>query len=407
MISGRSCKGFLVFLIFLVVFSLSNSQIALTPAESASSELEKKISREEKNMERLQQQVNVHKKAVTEMKKQEKGVLQQLSVYDQKRKLAQQKITLLELKQQKVKETIEDLKSKISDSEVKLASMKSLLEERLVSIYKYGGTAELSLLISAPTAHETLTTSYLLKKITRQDQQMIEEMEKTRTVLQTSCLEMEEQDRMLKSQAQEILQQKDHYQDETKKRSTLLSNLRKKKEMHLQAAKELERTQKEIQNQITLLMAKKRKQEEARKASSSAGKLPVTYHRPGAKLSWPVKGRITSSFGTRVHPVFKTKSMHTGIDIDAKRGDPVKAAGSGEVLYSGWLRGYGQIIILDHGSDMTTVYAHLDQSLVSEGDRVKAGNVIGKVGSTGVATGAHLHFEVRIDGEARNPMKYL
>ncbi|HPI98941.1 MAG TPA: M23 family metallopeptidase, partial [Synergistales bacterium] len=158
---------------------------------------------------------------------------------------------------------------------------------------------------------------------------------------------------------------------------------------------------------ISFLLKKKRQMEEERKASSSVSRPSVDYFKPGSKLAWPVRGRVTSRFGTRVHPVFKTKIMHTGIDIDAKRGDPVKAAESGEVLYAGWLRGYGQIIILDHGAQLTTVYAHLDASLVDEGEKVKNGQVIGKVGSTGVATGAHLHFEVRVDGEARDPMKYL
>lgn len=377
------------------------------PAESASGELEKKISREEKNMERLQQQVEIHKKAVMEMKEKEEGVLEQLSVYDQKRKLAQQKIRLLELKQEKAQETIKDLQEQIQVSTGELASMRAMLRERIVSIYKYGGTAELNLLVFAPSAHETLTTSFLLKKIARQDQEMIEEMEKKKLLLENSCLEMEEQNRLLEEQEDELLQQKDLYQDETKKRSLLLSQLRKKKEMHLQAAKELERSQKEIQSKISFLLNKKKQMEEERKASSTASRPSVDYFKPGSKLAWPVRGRVTSRFGTRVHPVFKTKIMHTGIDIDAKRGDPVKAAESGEVLYAGWLRGYGQIIILDHGAQLTTVYAHLDASLVDEGEKVKNGQVIGKVGSTGVATGAHLHFEVRVDGEARDPMKYL
>jgi len=109
----------------------------------------------------------------------------------------------------------------------------------------------------------------------------------------------------------------------------------------------------------------------------------------------------------RVHPTFKTKMMHTGIDISAARGTPVRAAGPGEVLYAGWLRGYGQVIIIDHGSNLSSVYAHLSSMSVREGSAVKKGQTIGAVGSTGTATGAHLHFEVRANGDARDPMKYL
>jgi murein DD-endopeptidase MepM/ murein hydrolase activator NlpD len=109
----------------------------------------------------------------------------------------------------------------------------------------------------------------------------------------------------------------------------------------------------------------------------------------------------------RVHPVFKTKMMHTGMDIRAPRGTPVRAAGPGEVLFAGWLRGYGQVIIIDHGNNLSSVYAHLSSMSVREGAAVKKGQTIGAVGSTGTATGAHLHFEVRVGGDARDPMRYL
>ncbi|HCD71425.1 MAG TPA: peptidase M23, partial [Thermovirga lienii] len=93
--------------------------------------------------------------------------------------------------------------------------------------------------------------------------------------------------------------------------------------------------------------------------------------------------------------------------IQAREGTPVRAAAEGEVLFTGWLNGYGQIIVLDHGSDLTTVYAHLSRVSVTEGSKVKSGQVIGNVGKTGLTTGAHLHFEVRVDGKAVDPMKYL
>jgi len=108
-----------------------------------------------------------------------------------------------------------------------------------------------------------------------------------------------------------------------------------------------------------------------------------------------------------VHPVFKTKTVHTGLDIEAAYGTPVKAEARGEVLFTGWLKGYGQVIILDHGGNMTTVYAHLSGIDVREGQVVEQGAAIGRVGNTGVATGPHLHFEVRINANAVDPLNYL
>ena len=104
---------------------------------------------------------------------------------------------------------------------------------------------------------------------------------------------------------------------------------------------------------------------------------------------------------------FKTKINHTGLDISAPKGTEVTAADAGEVLYTGWMRGYGQVIIIDHGGNLTTVYAHLSKIECTEDQKVSRGTTIGRVGSTGIATGNHLHFEVRVNGDAVNPMRYL
>lgn len=124
-------------------------------------------------------------------------------------------------------------------------------------------------------------------------------------------------------------------------------------------------------------------------------------------LSWPVRGTVTMQYGNRVHPTFKTKIFNSGIDIRAAAGTPVKAAGPGEVLYQGWLRGFGQVVIIDHGGDLSTVYAHLGGASVREGASVQKGAVIGTVGNTGTDSEYGLHFEVRKGGSAQNPMNYL
>ena len=103
----------------------------------------------------------------------------------------------------------------------------------------------------------------------------------------------------------------------------------------------------------------------------------------------------------------KRKILHTGIDIAAPNGTPVKAPAGGEVIYNGWLRGYGRVVVLNHGRGLSTLYAHLSASLVQEGQEVKAGAVIARVGKTGNTTGPHLHFEVRKYGTPTEPLNYL
>lgn len=128
---------------------------------------------------------------------------------------------------------------------------------------------------------------------------------------------------------------------------------------------------------------------------------------PGGKFMWPVAGRVASGFGMRFHPILGYMRMHTGLDIVAPSGTIVKAADGGEIIQAGYDGGYGNSIVVYHGGGYATWYAHLSRILVSVGQTVGRGEVIGLVGATGLATGPHLHFEVRINGAAQNPLGFL
>ena len=122
---------------------------------------------------------------------------------------------------------------------------------------------------------------------------------------------------------------------------------------------------------------------------------------------WPVMGRINSPFGWRQHPVTRRRDFHTGIDIKANRNDAIKAAGSGKVVYSGWMGGYGKVLVIEHNNGQSTLYAHCSTLLFGKGASVSSGQLIAKVGTTGRSTGPHLHFEVRNGSSPVNPIKYL
>ncbi len=124
-------------------------------------------------------------------------------------------------------------------------------------------------------------------------------------------------------------------------------------------------------------------------------------HRVGSVLSWPARGMITSGFGWR------RSHYHGGVDISANWGSPIAAAMAGRVTYAGWYGGYGLAVVLDHGDGLQTIYGHASKILVHVGDEVDSGEAIARVGCTGVCTGPHIHFEVRIDGHPVNPLEYL
>ena len=124
-------------------------------------------------------------------------------------------------------------------------------------------------------------------------------------------------------------------------------------------------------------------------------------------MIWPVSGEITSPFGWRTHPIFGSSRFHSGLDIGADYGVPIVAAQSGVVIEAGWIGGYGNTVMIDHGGGIVTLYGHNQSLAVDVGQSVAQGQVISYCGSTGNSTGPHCHFEVRLNGEPVSPNNYL
>ncbi len=141
--------------------------------------------------------------------------------------------------------------------------------------------------------------------------------------------------------------------------------------------------------------------------SRTAAALPASRARVAPVLGVPVHGPITYGFGQRIHPIYGQRLPHEGIDIAAPEGTPVLAAAKGSVARAGPAGAYGMLVELDHGAGFRTLYAHCSRILVRRGDLVRSGQKVAEVGSTGVSTGPHLHFEVVLDGRPRDPLAYL
>ena len=138
--------------------------------------------------------------------------------------------------------------------------------------------------------------------------------------------------------------------------------------------------------------------ERARRRASGASR---------GRLPWPTEGRIIAAFGAQVHPRFGTRTFRNGVDIEAARGRDVEAVYAGHVVYTGWFKGYGNLIIVDHGNEYYTLYAHVAEIQVKEGDDVRQGQRIGTVGDTGSLAGPRLYFEVRYQGKPQDPEQWL
>lgn len=277
---------------------------------------------------------------------------------------------------------IEVAEDKISDKNI-------LLNERLRVMYKTGSIGYLEVLFGAEDFNDLLSRIDMIQKVLMHDQNLIQTLKAQRDDLAQKKLDLEH----VKDELLSLFQDKVTKQDSLE---IALNNLVGYKAQLL----EDEVAMKEVEEQFL---------KEANDLTEIIKNLELAPVYVGGEMLWPVPGEytITSPFGNRLHPITKQYKMHTGIDIGAPMNTPIVAAQTGTIVYANWYGGYGKTIIVDHGGGHTTLYAHLNQILGDVGSVVKKGDMIGKMGTTGVSTGSHLHFEVRINGDYVDPYPYI
>ena len=394
------------------------------PAYSAN--IDSQIKAQQKSQSDMKKKIQQYNAIAKEKSKQSKNLLTQLSRLKQNANESQAQMNTLEQENTRLQNSVRELNRSIARVNESMRIIIATLKNRLVDMYKFTPQENsLSLILNSQGPHEAVNTAYMLRKFAVQDQYMLEELTRKEHELTEARNRLEENKSRIAQQTDELKKKREEFDSTIKKTDTLLKNVQSEQKKAEAAAKELENAQRAVGNKINSLM-KQKKTAQTNKASSS--KITNTSSKSGSKtvakttqsasskaastgsvksLSWPLNGTVTMQYGSRVHPTFKTKIFNSGIDIKAASGTPVKAAGPGEVLYQGWLRGFGQVVIIDHGGDLSTVYAHLGGTSVREGAVVKAGTVIGRVGNTGTDSAYGLHFEVRKNGNAQNPMNYL
>lgn len=320
----------------------------------------------------------------------------------------------------KVEEEIGELTNQISKLDESIAAKQKdldekelLLDERLSAAYMNGSNTYLDALFSGGIVN--FVSNYdMIKQIAEYDNNLINEVKEAKASLESE-----------KSKIQEAKTEKE-------KKSTELKSLKNEKQQKVDA---LTDEQKEIQNKIDEYdsqmnsLRKKEKEQAAKEAAEAkaaaekaaaeaknkdktqSGSQSGDTGSSNGKFLWPVPSsrRITSPYGYRIHPIYGTKKLHAGIDIGAAGGANIVAADSGTVILSSWgyNGGYGNYVIISHGNGVTTRYAHCSNLYVKVGDKVSRGQAIAAVGSTGASTGNHCHFEVRINGESKQPLNYL
>lgn len=293
---------------------------------------------------------------------------------------------------------IKDLEKEIKISEQNIAYAEeqheikdNLRKERLVAYYKVGSLSYWDALFSSESMTDFFYSYKLMQEIIDFDNNLLRELEEEKKEIESQKAKLEEN---------KVACEYKKEQAEEKKLA-----LNSTKEVRVTYLSKLEQTEDLLEDSIDALQKKADElSEQLKKISSSS----TTSQYTGGTMTWPLPGyyTITSPFGNRLHPVLKVYKMHTGVDIAGSgcNGKNVVAAADGTVIHSGWISGYGYTVMIDHGGGIVTLYAHSQKLLVSVGQKVTRGQAIMLVGSTGYATGPHLHFEVRVNGKYVNPV---
>lgn len=288
------------------------------------------------------------------------------------------------------KATQQKLGADLRTQTVKFDEVRAQVSKRIKAIYAEGDANLLNTIVSANSLGDLATRQAFVERVAEKDHELFTQV---RVLRDQILAKKKEQDRVVAKIAK---------LNETQKSNlAALSQVRKEKK---QVFSVLKAEQDYLEDQYNAMQEESAKLENQIAAIQAAsGGTPVFK----GKFILPVHGRFSSPFGMRVHPISHVRKMHTGQDIAAGSGTPIKAAGSGKVITASYIRGYGNTVVLDHGGKISTLYGHCSRIFVRVGQYVTQGQKIAAVGSTGYATGPHLHFEVRVNGKPVNPMGYV
>ena len=350
------------------------------------------------NITDLQEKSNQINQSITEANNRLQAVQEQMSenmkqLQDLDTQLAQseEELNKINVEVSTLTDQIAENEQKLSNAKEQYDKVKNVLDARVIEIYKSDNLQFLGVLFASKNVKEFFQTYDKLVLLSKYDkalldsaEQQIEEIETTKKILDEKKKQIVESKQLQQKKTQVV-------QNSKTRREYYLSKLTKQ-EQELQTQIDEYNTQvTQIENEIRML---------------ALGSISEDYI--GGAFTWPVPGRtsLTSLYGMRVHPITGAYRLHTGIDISAPIGTNFVAAANGVVSKATYNTAYGNMVIIDHGGGVQTLYAHGSEILVQVGDEVKAGTPVLAVGSTGYSTGPHAHFEIRINGQTVNPLDY-
>jgi septal ring factor EnvC (AmiA/AmiB activator) len=367
------------------------------------------ISAEQRKLQQTERQLREERKKAAEARARESSVLAELDVIEKRLADKKREIARLDARMKRAAGDVQSLRGEVRQLEAQRAGQQAALARRLRAMYKVhvqGGALPLLLAGDDPTTRAAAIRH--LGSLASLDARLIQEYRGTSDRLEDRRSREESRQRELASLRADAQREQAEVDADAAKRRVLLAKVRDERAYHERMVGELTEASRRLEAFIRDLQTKQRRLAKIPPPTKPGTETPaVGFGTLRGRLPWPTDGRVVSAFGAQVHPRFGTRTFRNGVDIEPGEGRDVAAVFAGHVVYTGWFKGYGNLIILDHENEYYTLYAHVADILVKEGDDVKQGQRIGTVGDTGSLEGTRLYFEVRFEGKPQNPEQWL
>jgi septal ring factor EnvC (AmiA/AmiB activator) len=333
--------------------------------------------------------------------RQEAAIINSLNETDLSLNNARKRVSSIKLESAALEKKIEESTNLTKELVKRIEISEEYASRRLVAFYKLNWLGRMHVLASAESMYEFFQRERAMEQILAYDENILKNLAENKSSLEKLLGGLNSQ-KMAKLSLEADLKEQIRIMSQQKaKRSELLEDIRNKKSLEMAAIESLKESAKTLDQTIKSLSL------ESNRTKQVENIPPQPFILLKGLLQMPVKGRIIFLFGPYKDTKFNVLSFRSGIDIQADRGEPVHSVSRGQVLYSSWFKGYGNMIIIDHGDNYYTVYANVEELFKTKGDKVETGEVIATVGDTGSRIGPKLYFEVRYHGKPVDPLQWI
>lgn len=357
------------------------------------------VSEKQKELDRIKKEIQAHREKSKQLSSQEKQTAKQLQSLDKELDLGKQYVRKLNDQENSIDQRIGELMIEISGRERTLSAQEKTLGKRLREMYKQDPHYSWDLLLGAKSMNDAVRRYQFMHLVAQSDAQIIGTYRESKKQLETESSRLGESMQQIAEVRADKEAENKNLEANKRKRQNMLVAIRSEKSKHVDAIKDLEKAQAEVQNLLDDLQRRGTPEKDLPKSGEFAALK--------GRLMWPVSGKIIRGYGKHTHPKYGTVTMNNGVDISASSGAPIVAVAAGTCEFVDWIDSFGKCVILNHGGGYYTLYAHVADTSVSQGQKVGRGQVIASVGDTGSLDGYVCHFEIRKARAALDPAEWL